>query len=276
MLRWAERYEQARDERRRDSDFAAALGYVSCVSEVDRPRIHVIQPDANVGLDLLGPGLADAEVHLVRAYAGEALPPVENLQGLIVLGGYTNAYDDEGTPFLPALRQLLVAAADRQVPTLGICLGAQLLAVAGGGHVEVSAPAGVEAGVIDVRLRPAAESDPVLGPVWQAMGNDVKVPSLHHDAVTELPEGAEWLGASRQYPFQAFRWGSALGLQFHPEVSGAALAGWARDVGAGDAQQLEADWNASAAQINKTADLIAEAFVAQVRQYARAGAPVRG
>lgn len=258
----------------RYSEIPGPLGYVSQVTDVHRPRIHVIENSADAGLNLLAPGLGDAEVHVVRAHAGDALPAAEDLQGLIVLGGHMNAYDDEGTPYLPALRELMAAAVDRQVPTLAICLGAQLLAVAGGGQVQVDAPTGVEAGVIEVRLRPGAEEDPVLGPVVQACGHDLQMPSMHFDAVTELPEGAEWLGASRQYPFQAFRLGSALALQFHPEASGAALAAWARQLDAGDAVQIEADWNHAAPHITKVADLLASAFTAQVGQFETSLNPV--
>src|SRR5699024_8587086 len=49
----------------------------------------------------------------------------------------------------------------------------------------------------------------------------------HRDAITELPEGAIWLASSNQYPFQAFRIGSALGIQFHPQAGIEAVAAWA-------------------------------------------------
>lgn len=232
----------------------------------------MIEHAPDTGLNLLGPALSGAEVHVVRAQDGDPLPAVEDLQGLIVLGGRANACADDDYPYLPSLRDLLAAAVQRQVPTLGICLGAQLLAVAGGGQVHVEAPAGVEAGVIEVRMRPAAEQDPVLGPLAGAKGTTVAAPSLHFDAITELPEGAEWLAASPQYPFQAYRWGSALGLQFHPEASGQTLAGWVRQMDAGDAEQVEADWNAAAEDIRQTADLIAGAFADQVRAHVAATA----
>lgn len=235
----------------------------------------MIEHAADTGLNLLAPALSGAELHVVRAQDGDPLPAVEDLQGLIVLGGMGNAYADETYPYLPELRDLMAAAVQQQVPTLGICLGAQLLAVAGGGQVQVDAPAGVEAGVVEVRLRPGAEDDPVLGPLVQAKGNTVNVASLHFDAITELPEGAEWLAASRQYPYQAFRLGSALGLQFHPEVSGEALGAWVRQLDAGDAEQIEADWYAASQELTEVADLLGRAFTAQVRAAVVPQAPER-
>lgn len=234
----------------------------------------MIEHAGDAGLDLLTPALAGADLHVVRAYAGDPLPAVAELEGLIVLGGAANVHDDDATPYLPALRTLLADAVERHVPTLGICLGAQLLAVAAGGQVQVEAPAGVEAGVVEVRLRPGAEDDPVLGALAGAQGNTVVVPTLHFDAITELPEGAQWLAASRQYPYQAFRLGSALGVQFHPEVSGPALASWVRQLEAGDAEQIEADWDQAGAQITQAADLLAGAFLAQVREHVGALDPV--
>ncbi|MEK8227699.1 gamma-glutamyl-gamma-aminobutyrate hydrolase family protein [Oerskovia sp. M15] len=54
------------------------------------------------------------------------------------------------SPLAPALRGLLQTAVASDVPTLAICLGAQLLAVAGGGHVQVAAPPGLEGGLTRV------------------------------------------------------------------------------------------------------------------------------
>src|SRR5690625_7815279 len=75
-----------------------------------------------------------------------------------------SAYDDERAPWLPATRDLLAETVAAGVPVLGICLGHQLLAAATGGEVTVAAPAGPEAGVVEVGWRPAAADDPLLGP----------------------------------------------------------------------------------------------------------------
>src|SRR5690625_7797840 len=80
-----------------------------------------------------------------------------------------------------------------------------------------------ERGVIEVRMRPDAAADPVLGPVVAGLGRDVPAPSMHSDAITALPPEATWLASSQQYPFQAFRLGSAAGVQFHPHADEATM-----------------------------------------------------
>lgn len=170
----------------------------------------------------MGAWLGDTPVEVIRPYAGDPVPRAVDF-GLIVLGGQMSAYDDAVAPWLPAVRDLL-AASVAAVPTLGICLGAQLLAVACGGRVDVSAPAGRESGVIDVHWCPEAASDPLVSGLPSAYPG----PSMHADAVSVLPAGALRLAASDMYPHQAFRVGEvAWGVQFHPEVSLATFHSWA-------------------------------------------------
>lgn len=226
--------------------------------------VHVIEHEADAGLDLLRGPLAGLDLRVVRAYDGDALPDIADVRRLVVLGGEINAYDDERAPYLPQLRALLASAIEQQVPTLGICLGAQLLAVAAGGQVHVAAPAGVEFGIVAVRFRPAAEQDPVLGPVVAALGRTVLAPALHADAIVELPPGATWLASSRHYPYQAFRLGSALGVQFHPEASGQTLARWVGNNDLDDPQRVADQWDAARVQLTSLTDTLGRAFAAQV------------
>jgi len=206
------------------------------------PVVTVVQLDAAVPLDRFADHLDGVDVRLVRAYAGEQPGADDRLDGLIVLGGNMSAHD-EHEPGIPETRALLADAARAGVPTLGICLGAQLLAVATGGRVDVAAPPGREAGVVDVRWRPEAAADPLLGPLAadaeRAGTRSTPMPTMHADAVVDLPRNATWLAASRTYPYQAFRIGDAAwGLQFHPEASPGLMAAWSAD--AGDAPEEQA------------------------------------
>ncbi|QAY69153.1 type 1 glutamine amidotransferase [Xylanimonas protaetiae] len=233
-----------------------------------RPRITVLQNSPDVPLGLLGAVLGDA-VRIVRLDLGETVPALGAVgAGLVVLGGQMSAYDDVVAPWLPAVRALLVEAAGAGVPTLGICLGAQLLAVAHGGSVVVGAPPGREAGVIDVRWRDAAAADPVLGAVAAAAGGSTRAVSMHADAVAELPAGAQWLGWSQQYPYQAFRIGSALGVQFHPEAGKSITLGWARHHDDVDAAAVDAAMTRDAASLAHLVIAVGRAFAAQVDAYA--------
>lgn len=223
------------------------------------PRIAVIQHEEIVPLDALGPALAEADLVIVRPDAGEQLPPLSELDGLVVLGGTMNVHD-EATTWLPDVRTYLSDAVEQGVTTLGICLGAQLLAVALGGDVEVAAPGGPENGLIELRMRPDAESDPLLGPVVAALGRDVLAPSSHRDAISALPHDAVWLASSRQYPFQAFRvGGSAWGLQFHPEAGEDLFASWEERHG-GDAEASRARHRENAEALAALAETIGRTF----------------
>jgi GMP synthase-like glutamine amidotransferase len=189
----------------------------------------VVENDPTAGLGHFAEWLSDGGLTLsvVRPHAGEPVP--DDLAGyaaLVVLGGYQPAYpDSDGTPaspWFPALESLLRRAVRDRLPTLGICLGAQLLATAHNGTVE-PAISGPEIGPGLVAKRDAAEPDPLFGPL--PMLPDVL--QWHGDEITELPLGAVLLATSTRSPVQAFRLGSAAwGVQFHPEVDLPTLAGW--------------------------------------------------
>ncbi|UFU03582.1 type 1 glutamine amidotransferase [Ruania suaedae] len=237
------------------------------------PVVTVIQHQDEVPLGLLAGTLTDLEVRLVRPDAGDPLPEVGDLEALIVLGGTMAAVDDADHPWLPAVRGLLAEAVQRDVPTLAICLGAQMLAVAAGGQLTVSAPTGPERGVVEVRMRPDAWSDPVLGAVTETLGRDVPVPAMHSDAVTVLPRSATWLASSMQYPYQAFRLRSALGLQFHPEADEATMRRWALAEGL-DPNEVAAGYARHTEHLTRLATQIGAAFSAQVHQRAAVSALV--
>ena len=231
------------------------------------PDVTVIQSSPDLPIGSLGDQLTSAglRVRTVRADLGEALPARAELgAGLIVLDGWLSAYDDEAAPWLPELRELLLEAATDGVPTLAIGLGAQLLAVAGGGQVTLAAPPGPETGAVRVFWRPEALTDPLVAEVARSVAEAGEraslVPSMHIDAVTELPEGAVWLASSNMYPFQVFRLGSAVGTQFHVEVSAGQLSTWLLT---GDDADLGADDSAERMASNGRA--VAAGLIAAVR-----------
>jgi len=190
----------------------------------------VIENDSSADLRRLGDWLAEAGLGLtvLRPYRGDPLPDtLDGYGAFVVLGGEQHAYPGpDGAPgaaWFPALESLLRKAVRHRVPTLGVCLGSQLLATAHGGVVERST-SGPEIGPALVGKRDAADTDPLFK--WVPLMPDVI--QWHRDEITELPLNAVLLAASGTYPHQAFRLGDrAWGLQFHIECDAEMIQAWA-------------------------------------------------
>ncbi len=193
-------------------------------------RLLVVQHEPDAPVAWLGEWWAELglELDVVRGDLGH--PVVErwddvagSADGLVVLGGAMGACDDAVAPWLAPTRALIAEAVDRGVPTLGVCLGHQLAAVALGGTVGRN-PSGRTIGPVPVRLTRAAASDPLLSGVDG-------LPAIHYndDVVLEVPSGATVLATLPDGRPQALRFGpSAWGVQFHPETSPEVFGSWLR------------------------------------------------
>jgi GMP synthase (glutamine-hydrolysing) len=152
-----------------------------------------------------------------QPFAGDKLPDLQEVADVICFGGPYAAYDQDQFPFLEEEAQFLRDAVDADIPVLGICLGFQILAEALGGK---SRPGdhGLECGFIDIVPVPGQEDvTPHLAGRYF---------SFHTDSI-DLPPEAELLAVSQRYP-QAWRQGSAVAIQFHPEMSVAGIRGLLR------------------------------------------------
>jgi GMP synthase-like glutamine amidotransferase len=196
-------------------------------------------------------GRAGATVDVRRVGDGVALPSdLADFDGLVVMGGPMSAVSDEGFPTRRAELDLLADALDRRLPTLGVCLGAQLLALAGGGTVSPGA-AGPEIGWAPVELTTEAGDDPLL----TGLPSELTVLHWHGDTF-DPPPAAPLLAVSARYRGQAFRSGArAWGLQFHLEIDHRAVAAFIEAFGA-DAraagttpEAIEADTDAALATL---------------------------
>jgi len=162
-------------------------------------------------------------LEVVEPWRGDPVPPLDGYAALVVMGGPQQAYDDASAPWLPQTKELLAEAVTAGLPTLGVCLGAQLLAEATGGRVEPGEH-GPELGSHLVAKRDRAGADPLF---WDLPLSPVVV-QWHWDAVVELPPGATLLMSSTRYQHQAFRVGErAWGIQFHVECDEAMVTRWA-------------------------------------------------
>ena len=146
---------------------------------------------------------------------------------VVVLGGHMGAYDVDTHPWLRAEKTFIKDQLDAGTPLLGICLGSQLLAEAAGGSAYRSD--GTEVGLLSLEHTKRGAQDPVMAAI------DGAVVVWHHDTF-DLPPGAELLAQTADYP-HAFRVGSGLGVQFHPEVTPEMWEGW---VAASGTDELEA------------------------------------
>jgi len=180
------------------------------------PRCLVVQHIEPETSYAIGRALAAAgvTVDLRRTFAGDPLPEdLEGFAGLVVMGGPMSATSDEEFPTRRKEIGLLAEAVRRAVPTIGVCLGAQLLADAAGGRV-VTGSAGPEIGWFPVEFTAEVVDDPLF--------SEVPTPLLvlhWHGDTFELPPGIVPLASSARYRNQAFRVGpNAWGLQFHLEV----------------------------------------------------------
>lgn len=182
-----------------------------------RPVACIInQPDAHLGR--LRPLFDRVDVPVLEVMAARDLAAVrlDELGGLVVLGGEMGVNDAGLYPFLADEVSLLAGAHERGLPALGLCLGAQLLAAALGARVHARRCS--EIGWLEVDH---LVDDPVLGPRGPR-----RQFQWHYDSF-ELPAGADRLASSSKCPNQAFRIGRSFGLQFHPEASAEIVKRWA-------------------------------------------------
>lgn len=216
------------------------------------PLILVVQHAEAEAMGLLEPLCRELGIawHLCRPYAGEPVPPAtQPYDGLVLLGGPMHVEEADRCPFLHEEVKLLQQAFRRQLPTLGLCLGAQLMAQAAGARVA-RGPA-PEIGWFPVQLTEAGRSDPLFA------GLPAEFMTFHwHGDTYALPPKAVHLASSAQYAQQAFRLGEqAYAFQFHPEVTPEIVQRWAAGSSAVDPQPIRdglAHHGEAAAQLGRT------------------------
>lgn len=172
-------------------------------------------------LGILAPVLAERGYSVRYLEAGvDAIDTAAlgNADLVVILGGPIGVYETGRYPFLAQELRAIAHRLRQDKPTLGICLGAQLMAAALGADVVSTGRA--EIGYAPLTLTPQGQ-DSVLNAV-------ASVPVLHwHGDQFAIPEGASRLAETPGFPNQAFALGSRiLGLQFHLEADSAQIERW--------------------------------------------------
>ena len=187
------------------------------------PEILVLQhldcePLGTIEDALRGAGLS---FRYVRGYAGEAVPTrIGDAPGLIVMGGPMGVYERDRYPWLGDEMRLIGQAVAEGVPTLGVCLGSQLLAAALGADVGPGPQR--EIGWYPVTQTKEGAADPLWGLLPE------RFVGFHwHGDVFDVPPGAVSLASSELTPCQAFRYGpSAYGVLSHMEITPEIVEDW--------------------------------------------------
>jgi GMP synthase-like glutamine amidotransferase len=148
----------------------------------------------------------------VELFSTHELPPIRGTH-LVVMGGEMSVNDEREFPWLTEEKRLIREFVSQRRPVLGICLGAQLIAAAGGAKVY--------------------PCEPELGwsPISGVSGQGDLVPERFmvfqmHGETFDIPPGAELVCRGERVAHQALSWGSALGFQFHLELTQDMIREW--------------------------------------------------
>ncbi len=159
--------------------------------------------------------------HRVYDYANEGgQPSLSGVDGVVVAGSTAGVYEREEYSWMEAEMELVRELVEREMPTLGVCFGHQIVNHALGGAVE-------HRGLTNELVRANLADDPIFD------GVSPVVPAVHGDHVTELGEGMEPIASAEHNDYFATRHRDAplWTTQFHPEFTGALLPRVSADFG---------------------------------------------
>ena len=165
---------------------------------------------------------------ICHLYQGDKVPD-DVPENLIVLGGQMSVNDERQYPWFIPEKALVKKTIEAGHPVLGICLGAQMIASVYGKQVQK--------GIREIgwcRIRGCNTKRNTIFP------DDFAIFHWHGETF-DLPEGATLLAAGRDVKNQAFRVGSGVGVQFHPEVTMQIISTWAKDLPSGTQSRIIED-----------------------------------
>ena len=218
----------------------------------------------------IGQVFGDVPLQVVDVLAGQPLPDPGTLAGAVLMGGPMSVNDTDRHPDLQREKEWIERALGEELPLLGVCLGAQMLADVLGAPVAPGPAPEIGWGPVTV----VAVDDPLVGP----LAPQTRV--LHwHGEQFDVPPDSELLACSERTPCQAFRHRSAWGMVFHAEADGELIDRWlaeptmAREaraaLGPGYVDVLRAGARAAEAELIDRSTLGLRSFAALVRSRGR-------
>ena len=221
-------------------------------------RLLVLQHCPVTPVGLVGERGIERGAALVTLFPHDGDPVPHTLagfDGLIVLGGPMHAGDDGAYPAFAAILSLIRECRVANMPVLGLCLGAQLIARAFGQRVYRFG--GLEVGYPPVHLTPAGRNDPL----FEGLGPEQRIMQMHEDSF-ELPQEAVLLMRNDACENQAFRIGASIyGIQAHPEVTQNDARNFPRDC-----------WAAMTRHYGDQAEAVERRVLSEVDAYFESGA----
>ena len=183
-------------------------------------NVAVIQHSAFEDIGIFGEVIRDKgwNVSVYNAGIDDLSQPLLDADLAILLGGPIGAYETDRYPFLVDELHRLERRLATNLPTLGICLGAQLIASALGARAYPGACQEIGWGEVQLTTQGHASC------ISHLAGNNV----LHwHGDTFDLPTGADRLASTRHYENQAFSFGNnVLAMQFHAEIESSRIEQW--------------------------------------------------
>ncbi|KFF30544.1 type 1 glutamine amidotransferase [Bifidobacterium bombi] len=210
-------------------------------------------------------GLASQTINILENGKSE-IPDIADISGLVIMGGPMGALDVGTYPGLRIEAKLVRKAVRAEIPVLGVCLGHQIIATALGGELEHGKRQ--EIGFAPITKVGSHE-------YFSMWDKQLQVLHWHGDKVT-LPEGAQLLASSSDTENQAFVYKTALGMQFHMEVTAALLEEWLSEprmtegLKKSQVKKIREDYERYVPGMQALADQVFGSFAARCKTYAQA------
>lgn len=198
----------------------------------------------------------------MKLWKGERIPEPRSFHLLILMGGPMSVHDEDAYSFLLEEKQFVRRWVTEGKPTLGICLGAQLIADCLGGRVYRGDKE--ELGWYELMVTEEGKNDSFLRefpprfPVFQ-----------WHGETFDLPDGTILLASAQEYPHQAFRFKDlTYAFQFHLEITAEMMETWLKGNGVakGKKQEINAAQHLHLPVIHKLCRSFMQPFLESIEQ----------